>query len=244
MGCDIHIIVEVKKNNLWIVNTDKVFKNTWWEEYNKWIANAEKDGNLDKVKALKDTYLKEGEYITIPDDNRSYDWFAILADVRNGRGFAGIKTGEGFNIISEPRGIPDDASEEWKQFVEDWGCDLHSKSYLSIEDFENFNWDQVTVKRGSITLEQYKELRGTNSCPNGWSGSVSGGNVVTVDEDIANDILDGKNKDYEFNDIYVNYHWTIKYSEWFEGKLENLLQPMKKLKSKYEDVRIVFGFDN
>ena len=37
--------------------------------------------------------------------NRNYSIFAILANVRNGRGFAGIVTGTGFNPISEPRGL-------------------------------------------------------------------------------------------------------------------------------------------
>lgn len=39
---------------------------------------------------------------------RNYDLFAILANIRNGSGFAGVPTGEGFVPISEPRGIPQD----------------------------------------------------------------------------------------------------------------------------------------
>lgn len=43
---------------------------------------------------------------------RNYHLFAILASVRNGVGFAGVKTGDGFNVIAEPRGLPDDAQRE------------------------------------------------------------------------------------------------------------------------------------
>ena len=42
------------------------------------------------------------------DFGRSYDCFAVLAGVRNGRGFAGVDTGDGFNPISKPRGLPND----------------------------------------------------------------------------------------------------------------------------------------
>jgi hypothetical protein len=44
----------------------------------------------------------------VAGDERSYDTFAMLANVRNGRGFAGIKTSDGFPFIAEPRGLPDD----------------------------------------------------------------------------------------------------------------------------------------
>lgn len=44
----------------------------------------------------------------VAGDHRSYDTFAMLADVRNGSGFAGVKTGGGFEPISQPKGFPDD----------------------------------------------------------------------------------------------------------------------------------------
>jgi hypothetical protein len=43
--------------------------------------------------------------------NRNYDVFSILADVRNGYGFAGVKTSSGFTPIAGGRGLPDDLSE-------------------------------------------------------------------------------------------------------------------------------------
>ncbi len=53
-----------------------------------------------------------GEWVTVgvavAGDPRSYNTFAMLADVRNGRGFAGIKTSDGFPVIHEPRGLPSD----------------------------------------------------------------------------------------------------------------------------------------
>jgi hypothetical protein len=46
--------------------------------------------------------------IGIAGDDRSYNTFAMLADVRNGVGFAGVKTSDGFPVIHEPRGLPAD----------------------------------------------------------------------------------------------------------------------------------------
>jgi hypothetical protein len=42
------------------------------------------------------------------DQGRHYFLFAWLADVRNGKGFAGIVTGEAIRPLSAPRGIPPD----------------------------------------------------------------------------------------------------------------------------------------
>jgi hypothetical protein len=49
--------------------------------------------------------------IGVCGDPRSYNTFAMLADVRIGRGFAGIKTSDGFPYIHEPRGLPADLKE-------------------------------------------------------------------------------------------------------------------------------------
>jgi hypothetical protein len=46
--------------------------------------------------------------VGIGGDPRSYNMFAMLADVRNGYGFAGIKTSDSFPVIHERRGLPSD----------------------------------------------------------------------------------------------------------------------------------------
>lgn len=43
---------------------------------------------------------------------RNYNVFAVLADVRNGRGFGGHRTGSGFEPIASRRGVPFDMSDE------------------------------------------------------------------------------------------------------------------------------------
>jgi hypothetical protein len=104
MGCDIHIFAEVKIEGKWEVVKEKVFKGY------------------------------QDEPTSEPFGFRSYDTFAILANVRNGRGFAGVKTGEGFIPISEPKGLPDDVSEKVKGSAEHWDLDGHSHSYHTLKD--------------------------------------------------------------------------------------------------------------
>ena len=127
MGCDIHFNTEIKKNGVWRQNTDAVFPNPDYELNGKYDWQKEKFTNT-------------------PPNGRRYDWFSVLANVRNGTGFAGHKTGSGFSVIANPRDVPADATKEWKEYVEKWGYDLHSVSYLSINDFDNFDWNQITMK--------------------------------------------------------------------------------------------------
>jgi hypothetical protein len=56
----------------------------------------------------------QGTLVTHPQflNGRGYDVFAILGNVRNGTGFAGVKTSSGFVPISDGRGIPDDLSPQ------------------------------------------------------------------------------------------------------------------------------------
>ena len=55
---------------------------------------------------------RDGQWVTvaigIAGDQRNYNTFAMLANVRNGRGFAGCWTSTGFPVIHEPRGLPSD----------------------------------------------------------------------------------------------------------------------------------------
>lgn len=241
MGCDIHSRAEIKVSRKWVINEDPVFKNAY-----EW-----------QIK-------EDGEFCAHPSDMRNYDWFAILADVRNGRGFAGIKTGQGFVPISQPRGVPHNASAEWKQYVREWGADLHSTSWLDVDDFDDYNWNQVSMKVGVITIKSYEELRGSGGPPEEWCGSVSGGKIITVSMEQADEILAGNtitaererwesfrktNEQVQVGqqtdlEVYVRYNWAVHYREWFASSIEHYVEPLRKLKEKYGDARLVFGFDN
>lgn len=259
MGCDIHMFAEKKVNGKW-EQIGKVFENPYY--------SPDRESKIDE-----DGYEWNPTHTNQPYKGRNYDLFAILADVRNGRGFAGVKTGEGFNPISSPKGLPKDISKEllkedictiedgdyevselsnwvergYSEWIEEnVSCtnpDSHSHSYFTIKELKDYDWHQITMKVGVITLNQYKGIKEKGGAPDGWSGSVGGGNVITIDEPTADLFLKGELPELSTNDIYVSYHWTIKYSEHAESFLNTTI-PLLEAIGEPEDVRIVFWFDN
>jgi len=123
MGCDIHPHIEVRKDCRWV-------RHDWRKrhETGEFYDEARTD-----PKTNYDTLFKDPLYI-----GRNYSLFSILANVRNGTGFAGCDTGDGFKPISMPRGLPSDVSSE--VFEED-------VTRLRSEDDEN----------GELTYEQQEK---------------------------------------------------------------------------------------
>ena len=80
MGCDIHFYVERREHS-----------DAPWTSADEWI-------NDDGYWTVENPFY----------DDRNYDLFGILANVRNGSGFAGISTGDGFVPMHDPREWPDD----------------------------------------------------------------------------------------------------------------------------------------
>lgn len=108
-----------------------------------------------------------------PYDGRNYDLFAILADVRNGRGVAGIKTGSGFEIMAEPRGVPVDCSPEFRQWAEDWSG--HTPSWVTLAEILAFDWTRLTTRRGCVgVLNMPYEL---GDKPHSWCGAHMGRDI-------------------------------------------------------------------
>lgn len=174
---------------------------------------------------------------------RNYHLFAILADVRNGHGFAGVKTGEGFIPIAPPRGLPDDVSASIRAKSDEWDIDGHSHSHLTVAEILAFDWDQETTLTGLFRddgedgddprwrnggraawvqdyANKYKELP-----PNAGSycGGVSGPNA----------------------DRYKRVTWVTPYhrcvdSDWWA----TVARAARLSKGALDDVRFVFWFDN
>lgn len=78
-------------------------------------------------------------------DGRSYDWFGILAGVRN---YVNAIP------ISEPRGIPNSLSKKVMEEIDDWQFDGHSHSWLTSKDFENYDWKQTFIDGRISTIEK------------------------------------------------------------------------------------------
>lgn len=231
MGCDIHIYVEKREGDQWR-SADE-----WADEY----------GEGADVPYRKRFY-----------DGRNYDLFAILANVRNGRGFAGVKTGDGFNPISEPRGLPEDVSQEVRAASDRWDSDGHSHSYLTVAEIMAFDWTQTTRKSGwvnALTFHKWvRWARGRGEGPAGWSGFVAGGNVEHVSADEMErrikSITDGAHFEEQearikaqLGNLYCEVEWAIPYYE-AGGKLLGETLPRLWRLGDPSEVRLVFWFDN
>jgi hypothetical protein len=190
--------------------------------------------------------------------DRNYDLFAMLADVRNGHGFAGVDTGDGFQPIAKPRGLPDDLSaellaahrdddndESYDDQREALGCGWvgdHSFSWLTLRELLAYDLTQTTKHRGHVSPQQFREFV-KDGKPGSWCGGASGANVVHISNEAMADLvssdraLDGKS-------YYTRVEWVETYAE-SAGRFFNVFVPaLQALGGSPDDARIVFGFDS
>ena len=90
---------------------------------------------INKYEEEGEPYHDNSPKVAHPYDERNYDLYSILADVRNGYGFAGSDTGEGFKVIrgysqDHLRGLPEDVSRYVKWISDDYGSDGHSHRHV------------------------------------------------------------------------------------------------------------------
>jgi len=218
MGCDIHLYVEKRVGDKWeAVPGPNPWHGMWDDEpeerLNDWIW-----------------------------DGRHYDLFAIMANVRNGYGFAGCDTGDGFVPIAMPKGLPDDVSPAIKASADGWGCDGHSYSWLTLRELQEYDWNRVTKHRGIVSEAEYLEFK-KNGKPESWCGGVSGPNVVHVSPAQMDDIVAGNVVREEGKQYYTKVEWEETYRETVGFIVDEILQKMAELGGP-DDVRLVFWFDS
>lgn len=121
----------------------------------------------DKYETVESTLFT---YYDEPFGWRAYGMFAFLAGVQN---YSGIPP------ISEPRGIPADASTKVAAAYDDWSADAHSASWLSVDELEAFDYDQPVEDR-----------RVTRQTSWGWDGGCAaepGGGTMTTYREFLGD---------------------------------------------------------
>lgn len=176
MGTDIHSRVEVYRPRYaregedrgarWMLLEDEIFTNSWFDAESTYPPFRE-------------------QYNCIPLNDRNYTLFALLADVRNGRGFAGVVTGNPIIPLDQPRGVPSNASHGWLEEVESWDVDMHSHTWFTLRELLEPNplYDQPLIRRGVISATQYEHLKSTGERPKEWSGSITGPKIRTLTVD-------------------------------------------------------------
>jgi hypothetical protein len=240
MGCDIHLYAERRENGAWV-------------SADRWSEDKYEPGRLTV------------DYDHRLYSNRNYDLFAILADVRNGYGFAGVTTGVGFIPISKPRGLPKDISDQVRAEAQSWAGDGHSHSYHTVAELVAYDWTQTTVKMGVVSAPEFLNWnrydRAHGEGPRSYAGDVAGGGVqyITVEEmgaltnrwsEKLNSLqgqADWKTMNERFltecGSIYTRVSWSSPYWKRCQEFLAGTMPKLWRLGSP-EDVRIVFWFDN
>lgn len=172
------------------------------------------------------------------EDDRNYSLFAALADVRNGRGFAGVPIFVPITPISEPRGWPEDfdlkrASSLLFDGEDDHWLGDHSFSWLSVSEVVNWDgWDQSLNECGYISREQYEKWDHVSPPSDGWCGDTSGRGVIKAE--------DGQPPPEGWTHIRVYWSRPLRddcstFLAWLE---------YARLKTAGMEARIVFGFDS
>lgn len=200
-------------------------------------------------------------------DDQNYDLFAILAGVRNGSDFAGVKTGEKFVPISKPRGIPDDAAPETKEFLNRHDVVGHSHSYHTVRQIMEYDWTQTLRKQGIVGVREWAQYK-VDGRPQSWRGVAMGSTVRRTDPASFELALSEFFQNGQFS-IYSLYRgedaaiaafvsalelsqgtrpmttvfWTVLYYDVGQMLLGRVLPRLWRLGSP-DDVRILFFFDN
>lgn len=228
MGCDIHCFAEKFEGGAWHQLTG--FTNDFYKEGHEYFGD------------------ERFKYSPEPITGRNYWLFALLANVRNGWGVAGSDRGDAIEPIAMPKGFPKDACDAVALKREEWGCDGHSDSYLTIAEIEAYEWDKHINQRGVVSFEEFKRWLDTGEDPKNWYGSISGPGIVTLDG-IGRNVweLEGEIRNLrEGARPYVKIQWKRDMRPVAAALLEIALPQLKAHSSddKGEDVRIVFWFDN
>lgn len=250
MGTDIHLYVEHRVDGA-------------WASADKWTLNEYADEPGALVVDWNNRFYHE----------RNYDLFAMLAGVRNGRGFGGCDTGDGFIPISEARGLPYDLSPQLHACVDEGTVD-HTPSWLTVADLMAYDWTQKTKKRGWVGIGEWAQWRDYGK-PESYSGSIAGSNVKHVTpEDMekgwqelrtkrgypesryASTHLhpDGSSRNEDFVEMtmlvagrghepFCQVQWGVSYYQEAVNFLGTVLPRLWKLGAP-NDVRIVFWFDS
>lgn len=195
MGCDIHMYCETKgKNGKW-KPTGAIFDNEYYDPKSP--------------TTICDGYTINAKQTEHPYSDRAYNLFALLAGVRNGT------WGEPLTPISEPRGLPEDASEYIKKEAD---CsDYHSHSWLTIKELLSAKWRRIIKLNAHVSKEAANAYRKNGTKPQIYSAWSSHG---------------------------VNLEWEDEYyPAYFVEKVIPQIAALRD-KPGVTDVRIVFWFDN
>lgn len=231
MGCDIHPAIEYREDGEWkaVLCPNKYFGK----------------------------YSDEPKITAKLDIDRDYDLFAVLGNVRNGRS-AGCDMGDGFDPMTDCRGVPDDISDEAREVL----SDEHSATWVTLAEILAYDWNRSTKHRGWVSAVEFLDwdwMKEYKSAPRTYSGGVGGGSIkhITAAEmkqrvDAIRNGRHGKDEqvirdvDEQLGRHYCQIEWEETYTQSTIQMWTKILPKMLNLGRQYgfENVRLVMDFDS
>lgn len=209
MGCDIHMYTEFKHDGQ-------------WKNCDHFMFNPSFDPTRCK------SFLSS-QYQLVPFfDDRNYDLFSVLANVRN---YANT------DYIDNHRGLPENVTLYVKSEYEDWELDAHSASYFTLKELIDFHNENHPIKRcGMFAPEDLEAFDKYGTIPNTYCQYTNQPGWERRTWETKNDVLTPiieklKERADEVGLIY-SFKWTA--SE----------MAQQEAYEKSADIRIVFWFDN
>ncbi len=222
------------------------------------------DGKWNWIGKYLPNFINKNNYFPIII-YRSYEFFSIIAGVRNHFGII---------PITKPRGLPKDIDpvllKEYNEYTGNILTGEHTFSWLTIKEIEDFDWNRKLKRKDYVNPQQYKEFlligkpitysgigRARVKGENGkWKLIEKSGKweIKRISNDEMNNLINGK-MDIEKNIKYLTeIEWEITYIQAVENsyysdlmRLFNNVIDLHAEEEKYitkNDVRIVFGFSS
>lgn len=197
MGCDIHLAAEVfdEIKREW-VHVPGPIRECWACDGTGLTTRGNNVGKPCDWCAMEPRYYEDEpdyvdwHFVGIPGqrreswfDDRSYNVFSLLADVRNARepgymdllwsGLGPYAEDDYIVPISPPRGLPEDITNETRHIL----SNEHSQTWLDLFEVITHDWDTPHVQRGMISPEQFEALQ-RGERPQSWCAATSDSSAV------------------------------------------------------------------
>lgn len=246
MGCDIHFVIERQETEGWR-------EVPYFVE--PWTPREKATTTYDKRAWARIDTAKERGIAVLPDAFRSrdYDLFGLLADVRNGHGFAGINTGDGWPAQFPDRGIPADATrrpedDEQRDYdVDDangiWHFGDHSFTWTTLDELKSVDWDGIKSRlRGVVGWTEWMRFRDAGEHePKSWSGGVTGPSIEILSEaEAMKRLASGINI---HDGLHVECFWGCTAREATNDWAGQVLPVLKKI-ADGKPLRLLISFDS
>ena len=194
MGCDIHTCLEVKDKEGNWQSLELYKKNRYFGQYDD-------EPEYEKVEVYND---------------RNYELFSALCGVRD-------YTNERPKI-SEPKGVPDNASKETLEQYENEKDGCHSASFNNLAELYEYQTSHKIVKRSGLITPEQAEALDQGILPKGWCQGSSDKSLVWREWEAEKDVM---------GTLISNIEHQTREAAWVCDH-----------KKEAENIRIVYWFDN